>query len=415
MADHPGYRGVTTVFYDGIICMNNPYPKPWKFRVRRILSGWDGPVWQPSLALIAIDGTENGTTVEATGYPLTDLHIKAMNPAHILYECYTNRIWGRGLDRSMIDEDTFLASATQLKAENFGLCLRWNRQDNIDNFIQSIIDTIGAVVYDNRQTGLLSLKLIRGDYVFSDLPVFDTSSGIISIDRADTVSPTQQYTECAVTYHDPITDSDRKVKVDNVAMTQSTGGVTNQLVKTFSGVPTPSLALRLAQRELRAVTKKLRTFSLTMDRRGADIYPGDVIRIRDTVRQIPDMAIRVYTFDDGTYNNGQIKITAIQDVFALPATSFTGSVPQKYSAPKTSPCIGRHRVVELPYAALVRSLSAADFAAIDQTMSYLGTLLERGQDANTSYTIAVREGLPTLADTEVDQTMFCGYSTPTSP
>lgn len=48
----PGYRRMFTVFFDGIVAMINPYPKPWKFRLRRALQGWDGPVFQPDLAII---------------------------------------------------------------------------------------------------------------------------------------------------------------------------------------------------------------------------------------------------------------------------------------------------------------------------------------------------------------------------
>lgn len=415
MADHPGYRGVTSVFYDGIICMNNPYPKPWKFRARRILSGWDGPVFAPEQAMILLNGAANGSTTEAQAFPLADLHIKAMNPAVIMVECYTNRVWGRGLDRSQLNLDSFLACAVTLYEEGFGLCLRWNRQDTIDAFIQAIIDTIGAAVITNRETGLLEMKLLRGDYSFDALPLFDTTTGIVEITDAPIAAPVQQFTECVVTYHDPITDSDRKVKVNNIAMLQATGGVGNQLQKQYVGIPTPDLALRVAQRDLRAVTRKLRAFNLTMDRRAADIYPGDVIRIRDVVRNIPDMAVRIYTYDDGVYNDGKIKLTAIQDVFSLPATSFTGTVPAKWSPPNQSPCIARRRAMEMPYAALVRSMSAADFAAVDPTAAYFATLLELGQLANTSYTIAVREGLPTSADTEIDQSMFCGYLPPATP
>ena len=34
------FRGVVTMFFTGMICCNNPYPKVWKIRERRALSGW---------------------------------------------------------------------------------------------------------------------------------------------------------------------------------------------------------------------------------------------------------------------------------------------------------------------------------------------------------------------------------------
>lgn len=53
-APMPGFRRRMTVFFDGIISMMNPYPKPWKFRVRRGIQGWDGDPWYPEKAIISL-------------------------------------------------------------------------------------------------------------------------------------------------------------------------------------------------------------------------------------------------------------------------------------------------------------------------------------------------------------------------
>lgn len=50
----PGFRRMFTAFYDGLVATNNPYPKAWKFRVRRALKGWDGEVFLPEYAVIKI-------------------------------------------------------------------------------------------------------------------------------------------------------------------------------------------------------------------------------------------------------------------------------------------------------------------------------------------------------------------------
>lgn len=50
----PGFRRRMTVFFNGIISMMNPYPKPWKFRVRRAKQGWDGDAWYPEKAVISL-------------------------------------------------------------------------------------------------------------------------------------------------------------------------------------------------------------------------------------------------------------------------------------------------------------------------------------------------------------------------
>lgn len=97
----PGFRGVVTAFFDGIVAVNSPYPKAWQFRMWRTAGWMNGAPWYPSRATVAIP-------VEgAADFPM----IRAMNPAHIIYECYTNKDWGRGLDPANIDEASFMLAA----------------------------------------------------------------------------------------------------------------------------------------------------------------------------------------------------------------------------------------------------------------------------------------------------------------
>lgn len=405
--DTPGYRGVVTAFFDGIVCMLNPYPKPWKFRMVRREMGWDGPVWQPQLVAIDLDGSTAGASQDAEAWPQTSRFIKAMNPAHILYETFTNREWGRGYDRSVIDEFSWLEAANQLKNERLGLCLKWSQSDSIENFVQVILDHIGGAVYPDRQTGKLRLKLIRNDYTFASVPLFTTKTGILEITDAPVAAPGNLITECIVTYRDPITDSDRQVRVKNTAALQANGGVTNSIKRTYRGIPTAELALRVAQRDLRASSSRLRKFSLTMDRRAASIYPGDVIRIRDVVRNIPDMAVRVGTYDDGTITDSRIKLVVTQDVFSMPATSYVENEPAQWAAPTTRPCVGRHRAFELPYGMALRALSAADFGALSGTGAMYGVVCEEGQPLNVAYNTHRKYGAPDASENPPDDSFIC--------
>lgn len=405
--DTPAYRGRLTLFFDGILCMLSPYPKPWKVRVRRILKGWDGPVWQPALANIDLDGSFVGQSASADDYPQTDRVIKAMNPAHIIYECLTNRVWGRGLSSTAIDDASFLVVATALKAEGFGLCLKWSRQDNIESFVQSVINTVAGALYEDRETGKIKLRLIRSDYVFADLPVFDVNSGLLEISEATVMSPTNILSEYVVTYRDPITDSNRKVRVHNIAALQANGGVANSQGTEYKGIPTPELAARVAQRDLRAAASRLRRFSLTFDRRAWNLYPGDVIRIRDVARRIPDMAIRIGRYEDGTFADGRIRVSAVQDVFSLPAASFTGVQPPGWTPPNNTPCVGRHAVFEMPYALAVSSLTPAEFGALSGEGALFGAIMEEGQTLNTGYEVWLKQGAVHSSENTVNGDYCC--------
>ena len=533
----PGFRRRMTAFFSGMISAMNPYPKPWKFKLRRTTAGWDGDCWYPEKATIQLTrlvsvgeippiegeglvttavttsmsavpqiagGLENspfgsvGYIVEIelppgaallysggpSGPPDGELYvinyggwynptagfqpvrenltygvdwvvqgsqiiinkntfgdllamqnapvyftytylitfapptnespnlrtIHAMNPAHIIYECLTNREWGRGLPRNRFDDAVWRLAADQLWEEKFGLCIRWTRQQSIQQFIKQILDHIGAVIYTDRTTSLIRLRLIRADYDRATLPLFDTSSGLLEINDSPVSSPGPMTNEVKVQYRDPITDETRVVRAVNLATLRASGGEINSTTKSFPGLPTQELADRVAKRELRASSTTLRRFTLTFDRRGSQIVPGGVIRIQDYSRNIPDTIIRIATVDYGTPRDGKIKVQAVQDVFGLPARGFAALPPPTWTPPNRQPCVGMFELFELPYRSVYRRLSAADLSFVPAEAGYIGTALAEGQPLNASYDIAVRSGLPETEDEPSGEGSFCGFS-----
>ena len=555
----PGFRRRATAFFSGMISAMNPYPKPWKFKLRRTTAGWDGDCWYPEKATIQLsrpvsvgevpdfpgeglvtdtittsvsgiatletlpgipsagdsgsftspapwgltsyviplnlpigatlvlgpgvgaapvgevyrisyggwynptagftptkenltwfldwvvaDGNLllNPNTVSGVGgsfdgggslppslsYPVYFTFsytityapptpdtlgvriIHAMNPAHIIYECLTNREWGRGLPRERFDDAVWRLSADQLWEEKFGLCIRWTRQQPIQQFIKQILDHIGAVIYTDRTTSLIRLRLIRADYDRATVPLFDTSNGLLEINEAPVSSPGPMINEYRVQYRDPITDETRVVRAVNLATLRASGGEINSTTKSFPGLPTQELADRVAKRELRAGSTTLRRFTLTFDRRGAQIVPGGVVRIQDYARNIPDTLIRVATVDYGSPRDGRIRVQAVQDVFGLPSRGFAALPPPTWTPPNRQPCVGMFELFELPYRSVYRRLSAADLSFVPAEAGYIGTALAEGQPLNASYDIAVRSGLPETGDEPTGESSFCGFS-----
>lgn len=422
----PGFRRMVTAFYNGQIASNSPYPKAWKFRIRRSTAGWqNNDPWYPAKALISLVGPLTTQTIKGYGSPpmgegglggaIDDVlaqwyqpdvtttstpPIHAMNPAHIIYECITNQEWGRGLPASSLNIASFVAAADALYAEGFGLCLRWTRRDSLQSFVQSVIDHIGAVIYSDRETALLTIKLIRNDYNVATLPLYDTDSGILEIRENEVSALGPAINEVVVEYTDPITGDKRTANAQNLASLQASRGVFNSLKKTYSGIPTSDLALRVAQRDLRANATALRRFTMTFDRRAWKIAPASVFRIQDTVRNIPPMVVRVGRIDDGTLTNGKITITAVQDVFSLPATSF-----QKHqhagtsSKPDTAPRLRRHRAFEAPYFLVRASMTAAEFDYLEPDVGFLGTVVEKPSDLSLAYNLFVKSSAPTPDET----------------
>jgi hypothetical protein len=371
----PAFRGITTLFFDGLMCSMSAYPKPWKMRWRRSQKGWDGPTWYPEKATVVLAGGA----------------IKAMNPAHILYQCLTDRRM-RGLPRARLDDASYRVAADKLYAEGFGLCLRWRRTDSLANFVQTILNHIGAAQFTDRTTGLVKLRLIRDDYDPATLPLFTYDSGLLGIDDDDSGAQPAGTNEVIVKYVRPGDGSDGQVRVQNGASIQSTGAIAGTTTD-YPGIPTPELALRVAQRDLRAAAGFVKRFKVRLDRRGYQVEPGSVFRISDPQRNINNMVLRAGRIEDGVLTNGTITITALQDVFGLPTTSYVGVQPPGWTPPDTSAqAVVNRRLMEVPYRDLAHQLGAGDLGSLAPTAGYLMAIAQRPTALSMNFSLLDRVG-----------------------
>lgn len=402
----PGFRGMFTLFFDGLVTSLNPYPKAWKMRVRRVFDGWqEGTIadWVTTYGRIIMTPSDFASISEEQ---YGDRYIHAMNPAAIIYECLTNKQWGRGLDVSAIDDDSFAASAQKLFEEGFGLCIKWSRKETIQKFIQSILDQCAGTLYTDRRSGKITFRLIRDDYVVSTLPLFTPESGLLEVSGNDVTNNAEQINEVQVKYRHAVTNETRIVRTDSLGGVMGAYGITNSATRDFIGIPTASLAQRVAERELRGMATNLRRYTFTLDRRGYTVYPGQAIRIAHPAMDIPDTVVRVGKIEDD-FGNGKIKITAVQDVFGLPTDTFGGSVGSTWTPPDNTPCVPFNEVFEVPYFMVARYTSASDFAYVDPTSAAVGVVADKGKPLNGAYDLAVRHGAPVSADNPPDGSYNC--------
>ncbi|WP_313043282.1 hypothetical protein [Acinetobacter sp.] len=365
----PAYRGCVTFFYDGQICSNSPYPKPWSFRVRRTTSGWDGAVWYPEKATIW----------------LKDNTIKAMNPAHIIYEAQTNRAWGRGFSSSQIDIASFKAVADQLFSEGFGLCLAWRRQDNIHAFIQEVLDHIGAAMQVDRLTGLWRLDLIRDNYDVSTLPSFNFNTGLLRVEEDNNSSNDLVTNQTIISYVDPITNETRPARAENLAAIQRHGIILEN--KTYTGIPTVELAGRIAARDMKIAQSGLKRFKVVLDRRAYTLQPASVFKLELPERGIGSIVVRAVRVAHDSVTNGEITVTAVQDVFGLPATNFIQDQPSLWEPPNFDPKpVANQYLYEIPFAELLSEFTVNELKSMTD-QGYVGVIAEQPTLLQLDFTI----------------------------
>lgn len=453
-ADISEFRGVTTLFYTGQVCSNDPYPQPWTIRHRRTIAGWDtnGPwypekcqiVYSPSdlpgwdanrnipqlfsgsgetgeqfvvivAGLVTIDGETGWNVGDIIAFDSTakvwkrlssdETTVIAMNPAHILYQCLTDGSWGRGMLRQELDNDAWVYAANYLWAENFGISMRWSTDSDINDFIQKIIDHIGAALYIDRSTGLMVLRLIRADYDPTKVPFFDYQSGLLSVDTQETGSSLVVANEIVVNWHDPILDQDRQNRVQNLASIQSIGTFVSQ-TRDYPGICNAIMAERVALRELNIGSAGLKRFTCKFDRRAWRVQPGNVLMISAPDKGISTAILRVVTYDDGTAVDGTITMTCLQDVFGLPSAVFSTPVETTWVSPQlgsASP-VTREVVQEASYFEMAKGLTAATLATVTEDEGGIYGVAARPQAVSQSLMIESTSAGGTL---ETDFGSFC--------
>jgi len=359
------YRGRATILCRGArIGAGNPYPKPLYFKVERILKGWDDldyegdECWNPNFAQIEIPGSN----------PLT----YAMNPAHILYDSLTSRRENGGMEEPvwMIDQSSFRTAAATLYNESFGLACTWFGGENAEQFQQRILNVIGGCLSQSRVDGLYHLDLLR-DSLPDDAVIILTDDDIKEWED-EPVLPSESINQIQVQWFDPMTREERiTTPIQSLGAIQDAGGVFAD-IKQYYEIPYEELALRVGQRDLNSYATVLRKFTITCTRYPWDVRPGMKILLQCPLRGFPDMWTVVGEVDFGDFNNDEMNLVLLEDIFSLPENSVVdpqGGLGGSGNDPPN--VIDEQVMLEVPYLELVASLPQVNLDALPPDASFV--------------------------------------------
>lgn len=337
----PGYRDVATILFDGMVSYGQPTPSAWALRVRRALKGWATDVFYPEKAIINVSSGPVVVTNPALSDPTisdddkrllartvtTIQTIKGMNPSHVIYEGITNPDWGRGLPASMLNLASFTDAANQLYDEGLAAATKWDRSGALSDFMQTIIDYCGAVLYPDPTTGLLTFRLIRGDYDVNNIPVLDYTAGLLTITDNATSSGDTAANQIIVGYTSPVTGKKGQVRAQNTALVAAQNGAVFSMTKTYDCCPNADIARKLADRDLKSYSSGLRRLTLSVDRAAWSYVPGTVFKlINATDHKIDEIVLRVGKIEHAGGSSNKITVTCAQDVYALNSTAYVYTI-----------------------------------------------------------------------------------------
>lgn len=236
------------------------------------------------------------------------------NPAHIIWEAMTNRVWGRGLPTFMMNEASFIAAAQTLFNERFGLSMIWVRQTELEAFVAEVLDHIQATLYVDPRTGRWNLKLIRDDYNPDDCLVLDTSNSLVESFKRR--SPAETTGEIIVSWKNPQTEEDETVSAQSLGTIVINNGEIVSDSRNYYGVRRADLAAQLAARDLAAASAPLATAEVHASRAAWTLVPGDVIKLRQPEYADYDVLMRVTAINYGKPGASVVRLSLTEDVFS---------------------------------------------------------------------------------------------------
>jgi hypothetical protein len=386
-ATMPGFRGVLSMFFRGAAndegfmwCQNNPYLPGVSILARRTAKGLPTPT-----ALITRTSEAGVTT-------------RGANPIHMIYECYTNSDWGLGWSSALFKPDEWEDVAQVIYDEGFGLAMIWVDQMAVEDFVAEIQDHIQAVIREDPTTGLLGIKLVRGDYNLDDCYEFNPSNCVLVNPERRALENTTN--EIIVSYTDPDSEEDATITVQDLGNISAQGTVISE-TRNYYGIRNPDLALDVAARDLASASYPTFSCQIRTDRRGRNIMPGDVIRLVWPELGIDRMACRVIDADRGVYSDGAVVLSVIEDIFGLDQALFSKPVTSLWEEVSDEPePITVSAFMTLPYPTMMqRGITVPAYPSVR-----VGVLARQDVSAAYKFTLSTEKVLPDLSTSYADQT-----------
>lgn len=364
-----GLRGVLSFYFgDDAQTVDNIVNEAW---------GGNGPAWR-GIAYCVWKGHSDpsGNPVRPGGYVGTSPYLKDMafvvrrcptpagfdpakaningdaNPAHMIYEILTDPTWGLGITPARFDLPTWTAAAATLYAEGFGMSLQLDSETTADAAIADILRTIDGVVYTDPATGLWTLKLARLDYDPATLPEF-TCKDLLQAPEWSRGQWSETANEVRVEFVDRAQAFTRRIVQVQETANLATQGMTSAVTLPFHGVSNPTVANKIAMRELKTLSYPLAKFRLKVNRKAWALRPGSVFKLTwdpPTGVVFSGMVLRATSIRYGALEAGEIEIEAVEDIFSVASTAFPGPGSSGWSDPAAAPVpVVASRLWEAPY------------------------------------------------------------------
>lgn len=296
----------------------------------------------PSLRAIEfeVESTTNSLTIS------NPMIAEDMNCAEAIYEILTNRWRGLGIPTSKIDLASFQAAATTLSNESNGCSVIVSSSNDAKKVIVEILRQVDGVLRENSQ-GRIQILLIRADYVASTLPIYDEDD-ILEVSSFTKTLWEDVVSEVKVSFSAREKNDTRVALAQNQAIINMLGRRKTTEIS-FPFCYNPTLANKLAARELSVLSIPLFRMKVIMNRNGYTLRTGSVIKISWPEYDLSEIIMRVQKVDLGMIDDNKITLELVQDVFSVNIPVFLPPESSSWVDPVALPADVTSVVAEMPY------------------------------------------------------------------
>jgi len=289
-------RGLTAAILRRLYVGLSTSPKRWKYLIKR---------------------TAHLTTGEEQWYPAkATIRNYEINPIHWLRECHTDTEWGLGYSTAIFDDDTLKAAADVIYDEGFGLCIKWEGDQSLEDHVKDVLRYINAVIREDHSTGMLDIKLIRDDYILGDLEEFDkTDINAVEDFSRGTIHKVPDVTY--VKYWNMIDNLPVSIPCHDMGLVSSQNEMLIPNNVDYTGVVNDDLAGRLAARDQHQISAFPATMKIKGKRTMSHLMKGDVFKLAWPPLGIVSMVVRVIAPHYGTLTDGEVSFDCAEDIFGM--------------------------------------------------------------------------------------------------
>lgn len=249
------------------------------------------------------------------------------NPAWVIYDLITARVYKLGYDATLVDLASFEACAATLITEGHGCSVKLDAEEDIEHVINALLAQVDGVIDEDPSTGLLSMRLIRADYVLGDLREMNVDN-TIGRPRVTQTGWLENANHIDVEF----TNRAKQYKTDSIPARRLSNAISQGYRHRPRTVQYPycmnaTLAGKLAARDAALLCRPLMTCSAVLSREFYDLRRGQALKANWPQISVTDKVFRVLDIDRGQLADDKIRVTLIEDVFDNAAGAFAPDDP----------------------------------------------------------------------------------------